>query len=354
MYSSLPAVRYDAILNEVATKYYPNRGLTWALQNTRAQFIGQLAEVVLERQYPDLHIDKLSNHEYSDVWSRCSSGPACLNGQAAYQVKVHQDGDPAKYFRDFQNERYRNDRGFIIPKEHRAAVRQYAREHSRPDLASKITDKYDLSNRKLNEIADSGTRRRTHATPMTGSGYLWVSAGIQIAMIAVFAAQTCTDGVSARDCTRSLVGLGASMLLSNLAARGLTSALVNQAGIGQQWAGRIAGLAIGAVYEIYFAYSMYGLSKDFFIATTIGLSAVAVGMTAGQACTGATIAALGPFSLVAGAVCGAGGYLVTKLLGTWIWRELTDSVVDAMDRRIEETEAAIVDREKRLTVGATL
>ncbi len=350
--SAAPTLRYDAMLGEVASKYYPNRGMSWALQNRRPQFVDQLAEVVLDKQYPELHVDKLPNHKYSDVWARCSSGSHCINGRYAFQVKIHQDGDPAKYFRDFNNANYEKNKGFIIPREHRKAARKYAREHGRPDIARKITDDYDLSKRKLDEIADDGAGSKGGKRSSGASGYLWVSIGIQVAMLAIYAAQTCTDGVSLGECAKSLAGVGASMIVSNLAARGISSFLVNTVGLGPQWAGRITGMAIAAVYEVYFAYSMYGLSKDFLVATAIGLSAAAAGMAAGSLCIQATSAS-GPLALIVGAGCGAVGYGLVKLAGNWIWRELSDKVVDRMEENVAATEATLAEREQMLRIGAT-
>jgi hypothetical protein len=345
--SSVLNYRYDTLASGIATKYYPNRGLEWALQNKRPQFLGQLAEEVLGHNHPDLHVDSNPSHKYSDVWARCTGGTGCIGGKAAYQVKVHQDGDPASYLSDFRKAGYKNNRGFIIPKEHRAAARRYARKHGRPDIAKKITDRYKLTNEELNDIADTGKSRNR------GSDR-WVSFGIQAAMLAYYAVQTCKDGMSPEECAENVVKIAGTMLLSNLAVRGISSFLVRNVGVNRAWAHKVGGLTVNALIEVYFAYTTYGLSGDMFIASAIGISATMVGALAGKVCTLLAPSFLGPFAFLAplaGMACGAGAYWLVKSAGSYLWRELKDEVVTKMEERVGNTEASLRERKQRLFSG---
>lgn len=279
------ALRQWSLVRHTA-RYWPHTSTRrLLLGDMRPQFMGRLAEDLLVERYPELRIPANANHPATDVFSSCRSGRFCIHGRLGFQVKVHQGGDPATYFRDFsRNARY-DDQLLLVPREHRDAVRRYAREHGRPDIAERVTDRYDLSSDELEAMTRNATVARVAA---------WTVTAVALAFDLVHLAHACSDTESG-ECgamvmrTMASVG-GIALSMSSTRVFGIVPLAI--------------GWYLGAAFDVVDAFNEYGWSWRFGVAAGIAVVGAYGAWQAGAACA-AAFAATVIGSLIAGAVCAA-------------------------------------------------
>lgn len=316
-----------SLAQTVAQRHWPNTSLERLTTEMRGQFMGRLAEHWLAQNHPELEVHPVANDPVADVRSPCRGGTGCTDGFRSFQVKVHRDGNPATYFRELVEARYEAAHAFIVPQEHREAVRRLAVERGRPDIAAKITEDYAMRLEDL-EAATDATR--------TGHAVAWASraAGFLGTAYQLFdAVGHCYRAFDLR-CAFALgdVALGEA---GPFLARGLGRLLgVDPSGV---------LLALHAAFEVASAFQAHGFTWRGVAMGVVGASAVFFAAKAAGACFvwggGPT-----PIGLTAAALCGIGARYFVRELGAWLvdhtaqWAVRTQAAHDALIR--ESTEAA--------------
>lgn len=314
----------QALVPQAAAKYYPNRGLSYAASTGRAAFRGQLAEELLAHKYPELRVEANQSHKFRDVYRSCSSGAQCIDGKLALQVKVLKD--PKNYYGALSDPSYEQVESFVIPREHRAAVRADLRARGRPDLASKVTDRYDIRRQELDDLIDSPTHQSFRMT----------QAVIALALVAE-AVQHCHAGSTASHCLEHVATSAALLYVSTKATGALAAQIGRSTGQSAQWSSQVAGATVAAVIEVFLAYQEHGLSQEFLVESLIGIAAVGVSAKAFTSCT-AVAAPTGPFAPIFGLVCGVGSYMGVKKAGA----ELTDRSAENLAQEASSLELTLV------------